>query len=246
MAPYATASNRAREHGLSAPNSALRVFEARAVLEFSSLFAAAPLLASQPRGDGRRVVVMPGFGADDASTWPLRQYLNALGYRAYGWGIGRNGGDPEGDAIRVGERVDELHARDEPVTLIGWSLGGVVARLIARNQTHQVREVITLGTPVEGGPKYTSVGSIFAASKGIDLDQFEHHVHRINSEGLSTPLTVIYSRSDAIVGWQAAIDRYNAHARHVEVPSSHIGLGVNPIVWRVIARTLGRKASQAA
>ncbi len=237
-----SAASRAQQHGLKAPSSALRVLEARALFEFSSLFAAAPVLASQPRGDGRQIMVMPGFGADDASTWPLRRYLGALGYAVYGWGAGRNTGDPERDALRVGERLNAIQRGDQPVTLIGWSLGGVVARLIALQQTSQVREVITLGTPVEGGPKYTSVGSVFASSKGIDLDEFEHHVHRINSQGLSTPLTVIYSRSDAIVGWQAAIDRYNAHARHVEVPGSHIGLGVNPIVWRTIARTLAGQA----
>jgi hypothetical protein len=102
--------------------------------------------------------------------------------------------------------------------------------------------VITLGTPVEGGPKYTSIGDFYARGRGIDLDDFEAHVHNVNARGIDAPLTVVFSRSDAVVGWRAAIDRYNPHARHVEVRSSHIGLGTNPAVYRVIARTLAGKS----
>jgi hypothetical protein len=118
----------------------------------------------------------------------------------------------------------------------------VVARLVARLRPAAVREVVTLGTPVEGGPKYTAVGDRFARAQGIDLDEFEGHVHAINREGVEVPVTAIYSRSDGIVGWRAAIDRYNAHARHVRLPCSHLGMGVNPLVWRTIAQILNGKS----
>ena len=95
-----------------------------------------------------------------------------------------------------------------------------------------------LGTPVEGGPKYTAAGSIYAEKRGLDLDEFEQRVHEMNREGVGVPLTVIYSRTDAIVSWRAAIDRYNPQAKHVQVPGSHVGLAFSPRVWRIVARTL--------
>ena len=113
-----------------------------------------------------------------------------------------------------------------------------MARLVALHAPSSVREVITMGTPVEGGPKYTSIGGFYALGRGINLDEFEAHVHSVNTRGIEAPLTVIFSRTDAVVGWRAAIDRYNPQARHVEVRSSHLGLGANPSVYRIIARTL--------
>lgn len=103
-----------------------------------------------------------------------------------------------------------------------------------------------MGTPVEGGPKYTSIGGVYARARGIDLDEYEARAHSVNARGIEAPLTVIFSRSDAVVGWRAAIDRYNPHARHVEVRSSHLGLGANPSVYRIIARTLAGESIQMA
>lgn len=223
---------------LRPPSPTLKYLEARALLEIGSLLPNVPRLLGEPRGDGRKVVLMPGFLADDRSMWPLRRFLSALGYDARGWGLGRNTGDPEELAAAFIANLDSLRIAGERITLIGWSLGGVVARIVAMQREDAVREVITLGTPVEGGPKYTAAGSIYAEKRGLDLDEFEQHVHDMNREGLAVPLTVVYSRTDAIVSWRAAIDRYNEQAEHVEVPGSHVGLGFSPRVWRIIARTL--------
>jgi len=230
--------DRQNRYGLRPPRRALRYLEARVVFELASLVSNARQLRSEPRGDGSKVVLMPGFLADEWSMWPLQKYLSVLGYDAQGWGLGRNEGDPEAAAERFLARLDSARQGDEQVTLIGWSLGGVVARLVAMQRRDRVREVITLGTPVEGGPKYTAAGTFYAESRGIDLDAFEQRVHALNQRGLDVPLTVVYSRSDGIVSWRAAIDRYNPHAKHVEVSSSHVGLGLNPDVWRIIAQAL--------
>ena len=238
MSPAAVpAPDRAKRFGLRAPAAGTGVLEARALFEFTSLLPAIPGLLTLPRGDGRTVMALPGFGADDSSTWPLRQFLASLGYRALPWGLGVND-DPEVMAERLLERLPAVRNTDERITFIGWSLGGIVARLVAHHSPSIVREVITMGTPVEGGPKYTSIGGLYARGRGIDLDDFEEHVHSVNARGIEVPLTVIFSRSDGVVGWRAAIDRYNPHARHVEVRSSHLGLGANPSVYRIIARTL--------
>ena len=230
---------------LQSPNPALKYLEPRALLEAVSLLPAAPFLAKQEKGDGRQVMLMPGFMADERAMWPLQRYLQYLAYDALPWGIGRNNGRPEEDARRVLEQIEAVRRIDEPITLIGWSLGGVIAREIARREPGLVREVITLGTPVEGGPKYTATSKQFAEKSNIDLDALERRIHEMNSHGIDCPLTVLYSRSDGIVDWRAAIDRYNPQARHKRIRGSHLGMAFNPVVWRFVARTLAASAERA-
>ena len=90
-----------------------------------------------------------------------------------------------------------------------------------------VREIITLGTPIIGGPKYTSVANRFAKIAKLDLDEFEQEVHERNSIGIKQPVTSIYSKADGVVGWKASIDIYNKQARNMRVNSSHFRLGAN-------------------
>ncbi|MEO1227725.1 MAG: alpha/beta fold hydrolase [Myxococcota bacterium] len=234
--------DRARAFGLKRPAGWLRYAEVRGVVEGASLLAAAPWLAQQPRGCGRDVIVIPGFATDDRIMAPLRWYLDRMGHQAQPWTLGVNRGDPETDGDRLAAHIDKTYA-GEPLDLVGWSLGGVVARLVARLRPERIRRVVTLGTPVEGGPKYTAAGEIFARRADMDLDAFEAEVHAVNDEGLQSELTVIYSESDGIVGSEAAVDRYNPHARHVRLRyASHTGLIVNPRVWAEVARALAERA----
>jgi pimeloyl-ACP methyl ester carboxylesterase len=208
-------------------------------LEFLRFPLRTPQLATAPRGDGRQIVLLPGFTAPELSMQPLALYLKYLGYDATTWGMGINSGEVDRLTDEFGRKVESMVARSSSkVTLIGWSLGGVIARETARLFNDSVREVITMGTPLIGGPKYTSVGKLYAIKEGLDLDAFEREVHARNSIGLSQPLTVIYSKSDGIVGWQAARDVYNDHARNIEVRSTHLAMGANPKVWKIIADTL--------
>ncbi len=225
------------------PSPILAFLEPRAALEGMSLFASAPWLACVPRGDSRPVVLAPGFGASESSFRPMKAYLSWLGYEVYDWGLGRNTGKVEEYVHALAERLKTLSKmhKDEPITLIGWSLGGVVMREIARDYPELVREVITMGTPVIGGPKYTRVAESFAEKAKVDMDALEKQIHERNLRGIDCPITAIYSKSDGIVAWRAAQDEYNAQARNIRVPGSHLGLGVNPVVWRIVAKTLGRK-----
>ena len=225
-------------YDLQAPNQALKFLEPRALLEIAALVPATPLLLTQARGDGRQVMLLPGFMADERAMWPLQRYLQYLGYDALPWGLGLNTGLPEESAGQVVEQIGAVRRSDEPITLVGWSLGGVIAREVARREPDMVREVITLGTPVEGGPKYTASNKHYEKKPDLDVDALERHIHALNSQGISCPLTVIYSRGDGIVDWRAAIDRYNPHARHQRIAGSHLGMAFNPVVWRIVARTL--------
>src|SRR5204863_2180670 len=111
------------------PSPVLLALEGRAWLEFAALVPALPLLARAPCGDGHPVLVLPGWLANDRSTWALRWFLRNRGYHVHGWKLGRN----LGPTAALAERFTALRARHgRRLSLIGWSLGGIYARELAR------------------------------------------------------------------------------------------------------------------
>ncbi len=221
------------------PTTQKTMLEAFSWVEFPRLLLNANRLLEQPRGFGQRVMVLPGFGAGDLSTLPLRQYLTSIGYSVSGWEAGTNTGDVVEMIESMGDKVARTAAEDgEPIVLIGWSLGGYIAREIARDNPDAVKRVITMGSPVVGGPKYTRVASVFAA-RGIDLDDIERQVDARNEVPLEVPVTAIYSKQDGVVAWQACIDRESTGVEHIEVNTTHVGLGISSDVYSIIARKLG-------
>lgn len=198
-------------------------------------------LLGAPRGDRRPIIVLPGYRASELSMRPLEAWLRYLGYQVSDWGLGRNEGQVTKDVQRFAVHARRISKQNDgdPVTLIGWSLGGIIARETARLHPELVREVITMGTPLIGGPRYTSIGARFRGERNVDLDRFEKAVHARNCEGLIQPLTVIYTERDGVVGPDIAIDIYNPQARNIKVDGGHLSLGINPKVWRIIADTLG-------
>lgn len=216
----------------------------------------------------RHIIVMPGFGADDRVTWPLRHYFRKFGHHVEGWGLGLNRAginirhklddvppgwihEPIADYRNEGsvpmlcqamvERTLKRHAAlgKVPLTLIGWSLGGVVAREVARDLPDVIEEVITLGTPVQGGPKYTRAAPFFQR-RGMDLELIERSIAQREQRPIQCRVTAIVSPTDGVVAYPAAKDPFNKTVRHVEVDASHLGLCFNPTVWRIIADTLHR------
>ena len=234
-------TNNTKIPGAKRPGRLATLLELRAPLDWATILLRAPQLLRAPRGDGRPVMLLPGYGTDETSMRPLGRYLRYLEYDVYDWGLGRNLGDVDRYIDLVGKRTAAIHddLGGEPLTLVGWSLGGVIAREAARLYEPYVREVITLGTPIIGGPKYTAAAKRFAESASIDLDEFEREVHDRNLIGIRQPVTSIYSKLDGVVNWRASIDIYNEQARNIQVNSSHFGIGANGRVWRLIADILG-------
>jgi pimeloyl-ACP methyl ester carboxylesterase len=192
-----------------------------------------------PRGDGGTVRVLPGYLTGDATTVAVRGTLRVLGYRAAGWGLGVNRGDVPRLAGRVAELVDRDAAESgRPVRLVGWSLGGVIAREAARLRPDAVSHVVTMGSPIVGGPVYTAAATSYAAD-GWDLDQVAATVAARNAEPMPVPVTALYSRDDTVVAWQACLDPNPlSPTRHIEVPGRHAELGFSPRVLRVVAQAL--------
>ncbi len=221
------------------PSWRLLVAESTSPLESARLLGAAPRLSRMPRGDGHAVVDVPGWRAPELTGLPLRRYLSWLGYDARGWGFGTNTGNPVRDARRLTQAVAELaDASGQRVSLVGWSLGGVVSREVARERPDLVRRVITYGTPVVGGPSHTALAGAYSHEVRAEANRVTAQLHA--SRPIAVPLTVIYSRRDGIVSWRACVDRSSPDVEHVEVRSSHIGMGVDPDVWSVVATRLAR------
>jgi pimeloyl-ACP methyl ester carboxylesterase len=228
--------------GLRAPNLALLAMEFRAPFEFGSALAAWPALQKAPAGDGHAVIVFPGLAASDPTTYPLRGYLSSLGYVSEGWSQGFNFG-PRAGVLETARRdlEDAFRRTGRKVSLIGWSLGGVYARELAKEMPDAVRCVVTLGSPFSGPPKATNAWRIYELTSGLDIERdhgrFDLHV------APPVPTTSIFSRSDGIVAWKASFqDASYGHERveNIEVVASHMGLGVNPSAWWAIADRLAQ------
>ncbi len=217
-----------------APHRRLQALEATTwPVEAAGYWAIAPLLRSLGRGDQHPVLTLPGFGASDDSTAPLRWALRAQGYWVHAWRLGRNVGPTARIVDGMRARVEALcndHGRT--VTLIGQSLGGVYARLLAREQPESVRQVITLGSPYRmvKGDRSAAEQMWNQLSHLHDGDLPLNGLREEDRPPLTVPATSIYTRTDGVAPWQTCIDVIREHAENIEVRGSHIGMGVNPAV----------------
>ncbi len=196
------------------------------------------VLEGLPRGQGQPVMLLPGYSAEEKHMQILRERLQALGYSVRHWGEGRNHGLIHRLIPALGARVrDWSAAAGQPVHLVGWSLGGYIARELARENPAQVASVITLGSPVVGGPKYTITAPLYRR-KGFDLDAIEAEMAKRDHLPILCPLTVVFSQRDGVVSWPACLDRKTPHARHVEVNCAHLAQTLDARVLAVIAEAL--------
>ncbi|MGD8417431.1 MAG: alpha/beta hydrolase [Pseudomonadales bacterium] len=215
------------------------LLEGRVGAEAAALMLQLPMLRMMaPRGSGP-VMVLPGFMADDASTWLLRRFLTSIGYSVRPWDLGQNRG-PMMAYLPV--LIDELDAWRQSCgarpSLVGWSRGGTLSREIARERPDLIRSVVTLGSPVRGGVGGTSIGRLVTRQTGLTPAQINAILRERQRRPITTPITALYSKTDGVVSWQACIDDVNPNVTHREVPGSHVGLGVNAAVYRLVARAL--------
>lgn len=192
--------------------------------------------ATQPR----TAILCPGFGAGPRSMRIMESFLRRRGHRARDWGLGLNTGDAKQLRARLKRVVEEsIATHGECVVLVGWSLGGYIAREYAREHPHEVRRVVTLGSPVIGGPRYTATAEWYR-SQGHDLVEIERAIADRYSTPLRVPVTAIYSKRDGVVAWRACIDKWSPDVRHIEVSETHIGLGFAPRVLTIVADEVER------
>jgi hypothetical protein len=225
-----------------APSAGLFLTEpVRGLVDLAALLVAAPWLVTAPRGDGHGVLVLPGLLASDTSTLPLRGYLGWLGYDVRGWDLGRNRGPTE-EVLAGMPRALLAHARRTggPVSLVGWSLGGIYARELARRDAKHVRQVITLGSPfaMQDPRRQSRVDGPYRRLSHLHADGARLPTPKDRARPIGVPSTSVYSRLDGVVSWQACREPESQSHQNVEVRCSHIGFGVDPATLWLIADRL--------
>ena len=181
--------------------------------------------------DGPKCLVIPGFLAHDRSTAELRQAFAAAGWRTEGWNLGLNRGAKADTLIRLRQRFDQF-GQGEKVLLVGWSLGGVFARELAREVPDHALAVATLGSPFSGDPHWNNVWRMYELVAGHKVDQ--PPIMRDHSKP-PVPTLALWSRKDGIVAPRAAYGLAEESDEAVEIGCSHMGFAVTPAATRRVA-----------
>lgn len=221
----------------------------RASFGLGAYFMSLPWLQLMPKGDEHPVLVLPGFMTTDTTTSPLRFYLKSRKYTPYRWKMGRNLANFHEIEEKIYDRLLELkdiHGRK--VSIVGWSLGGVYAREIARRHPDAVRQVITLGSPFGGITGENNIEWIYEMVTGRKVTEVDHIPEDIVNnipKAPPVPTTAIYSKTDGVVAWQHCMEKKEGPiTENVEVIGSHIGLGHNPAVLACIAERLSQREGE--
>lgn len=186
----------------------------------------------------KTVLIIPGFGGGDMSVFPLKKFLRMQDHRAYSWGLGINHSQIEKLIDPLINRLKEISDKHgEPVSIIGWSLGGIFARELARSHPDYINSILTMGSPVIVGPRITALKKL-SGIFGWDPAQIEQDMITRFDTPIERPITAIYSKLDGIVSWQACIDQWSPDVQHHEVLASHMGMGFSKEVYRIISESL--------
>jgi len=224
---------------VKAPGWFLLALEGRAPWELWASLVTLPILRQAPQGDGHPVVVFPGLATGDMTTLVLRNFLKDRGYVPYAWEQGVNRGPRPGVIESCIARVRQLRAEHgRSVSLVGWSLGGIYAREIAKMIPEDVRSVITLGTPFSGSPRANNAWRLYEFTSGQSIDTDPRLTGM--KEPPPVPTTSIYSRTDGIVAWQCCVEKESERAENIEVHASHFGIGMNPTALYAVADRLAQ------
>jgi hypothetical protein len=215
---------------------------ARGLADFAAWPLATLWLPIAPRGDGHGVLVLPGLLASDGSTVPLRWFLGWLGYDGHGWELGRNRGPTDAVLDGLPGALTTLAERTGgPVSIIGWSLGGIYARELAREFPELVRQVITLGSPfAQAEPGHTRADGVYRRRSSTHAASDRIPTREAVAQPIDVPSTAVYSRHDGIVCWQDCIEPETALHTNVEVRCSHLGFGVDLATLWLIADRLAQ------
>jgi pimeloyl-ACP methyl ester carboxylesterase len=223
------------------PHPLLTLAEGRAIFELGSFYALRGLLGRLPRGDGHPVLVLPGFMAGDRSTLPMRRLLGDLGYDARGWGLGRNlRVDADREQAMYG-LIDSIFAETgHKVSIVGWSLGGVFAREIAKARADKVRCVVTLGSPISNDRDHSAPRRLFEALNGEQPEPIRQGRFNDLAKAPPVPTTSIFTKTDGVVAWRGSVQAPGGQTENIELHASHLGLGVNPAVMVAVADRLAQ------
>ena len=245
--------NSFRPMAIKKPHLAYALLEFRAPMEALALSVLLPLLKKAPQGDGQPVLVLPGFMTGDNATFMLRRYLEEQGFSTLAWELGRNPGLRQDVYLSLERRVDDIYAKyGQKVSIVGWSLGGLYARILGHRLSSKVRQVITIGTPFALDSK---VSMDEVAVSGPILKLYHKMNPNIEADSLvngepvwesppPVPSSAIYSEDDGVASWRYCIDDVAERTENIRIVGSHMGLTHNPLVLYALADRLAQPVNQ--
>ena len=226
-------------HQLPAPSKWKLISEpARAALDLGKYLRHQQLLNEVNEGDGHPVMVLPGFLTNDYSTCILRNFIAKCGYASEPWKMGLNLGQYEDPKIFY-TRIKDIRDRfKQKISLVGWSLGGVYAREIARHFPQYIRQVITLGSPFAGIQDSNNVAWIYELLSGKTVAEINREAIKDIMDPPPVPSTALYSKNDGVVSWQHCCEQKTDElTQNIEVKSSHWGMGHSiPVLYCIADR----------
>ncbi|MBH0112176.1 alpha/beta fold hydrolase [Novosphingobium sp. YJ-S2-02] len=214
---------------------ALKLFAA----ELGSLWgmSSGPACALPAASRPQVVMLLPGFGAHPKRMAPMAEALRAAGHEVHDWGLGFNFGPTEANFAFLMRRVGALARRHrQPVTLVGWSLGGLFAREIARREPGCVARVVTMGTPFSGDPRANNAWRVYQVITGHAVDA--PPVECAFAEKPPVPTVALWSPRDGVIDPRAAKGWPHERDRAVAIRCTHLGFASDPRVIAEVARQL--------
>ena len=216
--------------------------EVRAGVELASSVFWAPLLAIAPKGDGHPVLVIPGLAQGELALQPLMHFLTHSQYNARSWQQGLNVGIRHAVLRSLVAHLDKLARKSgRKVSVVGWSLGGLLGRYLALERPQLIRQVLTLASPFSGPQDRSKIESVYGLFNRNDSRTLHNDFLAFVRQPLRVPSTAIYSRSDGVVPWKHCVHATRRPLQEdVEVQSSHSGMGYHPTVLLIIADRLAQ------
>ena len=169
-------------------------------------------------------MVIPGFLASDRTTLGLQRALAGAGYRVAGWGLGINRGARPDTLRRVADQI-QRHGAGQPVILVGWSLGGIFAREVAKLRPELVAKVVTLAAPFSGDPRANNAWRLYEIIAGHKVDR--PPLTADPAAKPPVPTLALWSRRDGMVAPACARGRDGESDRQMELDCGHMGFAVS-------------------
>lgn len=202
-------------------------------------------IADRYDGAGQPVMILPGFMVDDARMGLMKATLRRAGFRAHGWGLGRNLGVTPDMLDRLDARMDRIDRESgRPAVLLGWSLGGLVAREYAKRAPHRVSAVVTMGSPFSGSPRANHAWRLYewVAKHPVDAPPVEARL----AEKPPVPTYALWSRRDGVVAPASARGLPGERDRAIEVDCTHLGFACAPEAMTAVLDLLAARPARAA
>ena len=218
----------------------------RGFLNLGTYITTFPLLQLTPKGDGHPVLVLPGFLTSDYSTMPLRYFLSSRNYQAKPWELGRNFANHTILENKLEDLVKKLsNDYGQKISIIGWSAGGLFARALGHTLPENIRQIITLGSPFKGVKNKSNLELVMKVITGQHPEHADAMILEKSATPPPVPSTAIYTKLDGVVSWETCLDdQTDELTENVEVFSSHLGLGFDPMVLVCIADRLAQPESK--